>query len=272
MSQRLIYDRFMHELSRESTQLNRETIAPCPSLQHLISNYFVLQQESQCPTSAQWYILPDNCAHLIFYLFENGKTVSAKWAMVGPRSRHKMISRQNRLFTFICSFRPGGMAPFGRLPLSELTDSSSEASYILKAYDESAYEALTRYALQHDLSGFVGRLETFLLRAPESATIIHPVVSAFCNSYRDHLNRPQLDVVAKKLGYSDRHLRSLLRMHVGHSPKMITQIDRFTCSLLQSDRQQNWASIAHASGYYDQSHMISDYHKLVGTSPEKLFS
>jgi AraC-like DNA-binding protein len=262
----------MHELWRESIQLNRETIAPCSSLQHLISNYFVLQQESQCPTSAQWYILPDNCAHLIFYLFEKGKTVSAKWAVVGPRSRNKMISRQNRLFTFICSFRPGGMAPFVRLPLSELTDSSTEASDVLKAYDKRVFEALIGYALQLNLSGFVGLLETFLLGTSDIATAVHPVVTAFYNSYSDHPNRPQLDVVAKKLGYSDRHLRSLLRMHVGHSPKMITQIDRFTSSLLQINYDQNWASIAHASGYYDQSHMISDYHKLVGTSPEKLFS
>jgi len=268
----MTYDQYMHELGQDFNQLNKTTIAPSLPLKHLVRNYFVLQQEFQCPTSAQWYILPDNCAHLIFYLFEEGNTVSAKWAVVGPRSRHKIISRENRLFTFICTFKPGGLAPFVAMPLDALKNQSTEACHVLKGYQAGVFDRLTMNALRFDVDGFVRCLESFLMSVSKGLPGVHPVVNAFYNQLADPLAQLRLATVAEKLGYSDRHLRNLLLAHIGHSPKMVTQIERFTSSLLQIDYQQNWASIAHASGYYDQSHMISDYHKLVGTSPEKLFS
>ncbi|MGZ5542986.1 MAG: AraC family transcriptional regulator, partial [Methylobacter sp.] len=32
-----------------------------------------------------------------------------------------------------------------------------------------------------------------------------------------------------------------------------------------------WADVAHAVGYYDQSHMIRDFQELYGISPESLY-
>ncbi|MEQ9097632.1 MAG: AraC family transcriptional regulator [Imperialibacter sp.] len=268
----MTYDQYMHELGRDFDQLNKTTIAPSLPLQHLVRNYFVLLQESQFATTTQWYILPDNCAHLIFYLFEQGNTVVPKCSLVGPRSRHILINRRNRLFTFICTFKPGGLAPFVAMPLDALKNQSTEACHVLKGYRAGVFDQLTMNALRFDVPEFARCLESFLLSVSKGLPGVHPVVKAFYNQLADPLAQLRLATVAEKLGYSDRHLRNLVLAHIGHSPKMVTQIERFTSSLLQNNQQQNWASIAHASGYYDQSHMISDYHKLVGTSPEKLFS
>ena len=78
--------------------------------------------------------------------------------------------------------------------------------------------------------------------------------------------------LARQTGVSERHFRSLCYQFIGHSPKEILQISRFTHSMVLSNQTREWSSIAFEAGYYDQSHMIAAFQKMCGTSPEKLFN
>lgn len=267
----MIYDERMHELGRESIRLNARTIVPDPTLQKIVYRYFVLTKENTCPLDSQWYLLPDNSAHLIFYLFDEGNTIIPKWIIIGPRSKHKIISRKDRLFTFICSFKPGGLRSFVDIPLNELRDEALEASQ-MKSYSSYTFEQLTISALRFNVLEFVKYFEVFLKKSMGEHTYPHYLVQAFYQKYLLRDVQPLLTNVSKDLGYSDRQLRNLIQSHIGHSPKMVAQIERFTMSLKLSKGDLNWSSIACSSGYYDQSHMISDYHKLIGLTPERLFS
>lgn len=269
----MIYDEQMHQLGEESIRLNIETIVPTPDLQKLIYRYFVLTQETTLPLNSQWYLLPDNSAYLIFYLFDQGVNIVPKWTIIGPRSKHKIISRENRLFTFICSFKPGGLSSFVDIPIYELRDQAIDACYMLKNFPFDIFEKLTMRALRFNILGFVKDLEFFLVNSMSIITSVsYHIAQEFYQYYLDRNVRPLLTTVSKDLGYSDRQLRNLIQNYIGHSPKMVAQIERFTKSLVLSKGGENWANIAYSAGYYDQSHMISDYHKLVGSTPEKLFS
>jgi len=268
----MIYDEQMHELGEKSIKLNMTSIAPESSLRSIIKCYNVLKQETNQIQKGQWYLLPDNNAHLIFYLFDKGNTVVPRCVIVGPRSTHKVISRKNRRFTFICSFQPGGLSPFVNIPVCKLRDQALNSCEILKNFSTDISETLTIKALHSDISGFVKSLECYFLNSIQTPPFSYNIAQEFYQYYLAKSTQPSLTLASKKFGYSDRQLRNLIQNHIGHSPKMVAQIERFTKSLSLVEYRTSWANIAYSAGYYDQSHMISDYQKLVGTTPQKLFS
>lgn len=267
----MIYDEQLHELGDMSIKLHTKIFSPNPALINEVSNYFIHTREFSHPANNHWYILPDNCAYLIFYLFDYGNTVVPKWKIVGPRSRHKMINRINRHLTFICAFKAGGLSTFLDVPVYELRDQVVDAS-CLSNYSVKTFEQLTECALCGNTAEMVKKMDDFLINTKTTPKYAHRVLERFTQLYLKNSMRSSLVEVSKELGYSDRQLRNLIQHYVGHSPKMMNQINRFTTSLTLCKTGLNWAEISCESGYYDQSHMIADYHKLVGTSPEKLFS
>lgn len=268
----LHYDVGMHELGEQGKVLNARIFTPNSLLRELISNYHLISGENLFTADNKWYILPDNCSHLIFYLLGSGNTITPKWSLIGPRSKHKIINRRDRLFTFICSFKPGGLRPFVEVPLNELRDQSLDASTLLKNYQHYIFEQLTLDALHGDYDNFIKRFESFLLKVVDQniQLKVHHAVSAYYHQFAQQQNSTSLPRIAHHLGYSERQLRNIFQNHIGHSPKRVEQIQRFTHSLQNYQHEKSWTQLACASGYYDQSHMISDYHKLVGSSPEKL--
>jgi AraC-like DNA-binding protein len=72
--------------------------------------------------------------------------------------------------------------------------------------------------------------------------------------------------VARKLGVSERQLRTLFDRLVGVSPKQYARLQRVRMVLSDSDRG-DLAAAAVRAGYYDQSHMTTEFRRLVGVPP-----
>jgi transcriptional regulator GlxA family with amidase domain len=83
-----------------------------------------------------------------------------------------------------------------------------------------------------------------------------------------------VSTVAAELGLSERHLRRLFREAVGVSPKEFAKLVRFdrAISAAHEDVRANWASIAAATGYYDQAHLIGEFQSISGVTPRALLS
>lgn len=88
------------------------------------------------------------------------------------------------------------------------------------------------------------------------------------------LNRASVSAVAEELGLSERHLRRVFRTSLGLSPKKFAQLARFRRAVERARQQTstNWASIAAATGYYDQAHLIADFRAIAGVTPLALLS
>jgi AraC-like DNA-binding protein len=265
----MIYDEDLHEIGNRSAKLNNQVILPCASLQQIVHRYFIITEEETFSLDTNWYILPDNSAHLIFYLFGNKNSIIPQWTVIGPRSKHTIINRKNRLFTFICTFRPGGLRPLTDIPVNEFRDLPVNSSDVLRNYQSAMFERLTYHALRFDVTAFIKCLEESLKCSLTSAGV-HPAIRGLYEKFLPQANGSRVASISKELGYSERQFRNIIQNNIGHSPKLVQQIERFTGSLKLRKSTENWASIAHSSGYYDQSHMISDYQKLVGVSPERL--
>ena len=70
----------------------------------------------------------------------------------------------------------------------------------------------------------------------------------------------------RRLHVSERRLRALFADGVGLSPKHFARIDRVR-TVLAAASGVRWADVAAAAGYYDQSHMTSEFRHLMGVPP-----
>jgi len=85
---------------------------------------------------------------------------------------------------------------------------------------------------------------------------------------------PTVAEVADRVGYSRRRLTQLVTDEVGHGPKTVARLARFTYArrLLVAGAVTGRLEVAAAAagaGYYDQSHLVRDFHDFVGLPPSR---
>ncbi len=79
--------------------------------------------------------------------------------------------------------------------------------------------------------------------------------------------------LAAHLGYSTRYLHSRFAAHFGMPPKKFISLVRFNRALkyiYDNEGFANLSSIAHATGYHDQSHLIRDFKAISGKTPKEI--
>jgi AraC-like DNA-binding protein len=76
--------------------------------------------------------------------------------------------------------------------------------------------------------------------------------------------------IASRLGTSDRQLRRVFDHAAGMSPKAFARIARLRRAVALSRRGLEWSRVALDAGYFDQAHMIGEFHRLTGSTPAAL--
>lgn len=76
--------------------------------------------------------------------------------------------------------------------------------------------------------------------------------------------------LAAEAGLSERHLRRRFVQAVGLAPKELARVRRLRSSIVEAlgSPQRRWVELAAASGYADQAHLVREYKRLSGLSPE----
>ncbi len=75
--------------------------------------------------------------------------------------------------------------------------------------------------------------------------------------------------VAYLQGMGMRQFERTFQQQIGTTPKQFARIARFTSALdaKAASPHRPWLYIAHTFGYYDQMHMVRDFHELAGCAP-----
>jgi transcriptional regulator GlxA family with amidase domain len=75
--------------------------------------------------------------------------------------------------------------------------------------------------------------------------------------------------VAQWVGLSQRRFIQVFAAEVGLTPKLYCRVQRFQQArqLVRKATAPDWAGVAAASGYFDQSHLIRDFREFSGFSP-----
>ncbi len=201
-------------------------------------------------------VLPDACTDLIWQ-----SDVGAYVA--GPDTGPNPALLPPGTVVVGARFRPGaGGAAFG-VPLSELLDQRVDAADLPAVPSRRLPGSLAPAEAMRRVAGIAAELVTE-----------HPPDRLVLDAAR-RLSRPgeRADLVAGRLGISERQLRRRCQAAAGYGPRMLTRVLRFRRFLSRIDAvgaAADLALIAAETGYADQAHLTRESTRLAGLPPAAL--
>ena len=211
--------------------------APTAALRPWVACFWTVRDDGE---AREQRVLPDGCADLIFDLD------AGEGSAVGTMTRPVVVPPGGDFLGV--RFRPGRAAAFLRIPLAEITDARVPLGDLWKdapvAFDIPQLESILLERLQ-----------------PERDPRVDAAVDRILNG------AGRVEEIANEIGISRQHLARQFLHHVGVPPKTFARVMRFRRVLDSLGKHADWADLAAANGYYDQSHLIADFRELAGSTP-----
>lgn len=191
--------------------------------------------------------------------------------ITGPMTRPAIVRPSGRLEVLGVCFRPGGAYHFFPYPAAELVDWCGDAGDLPGAeslpVERIRNNCLTKESRIEEIDAF---LTTLLRKRNLSEDLRLAQALGAIESSRGRISVGRLSGLA---GLSIRQLERLFKERIGIMPKQLCRNLRFKqlFNCLTKCPPDRLASIAAACGYYDQSHMISEFKYYTGKSPAAFF-
>jgi AraC-like DNA-binding protein len=160
-------------------------------------------------------------------------------------------------------FKPGGAFPFLGLPLHELADSHVDLETLWGPEARCLRERLCGAAPMQRFSILESALRDRLRAVQHHPAVLQALAQ---------LSRGAVPVgdLARQCGLSHRRLIEVFRAEVGMAPKRFSCLRRFErAAVFARANTPDWAQLALACGYSDQSHMIADFVAFSGLTPSQ---
>ncbi len=255
----------------------RRTWEPCVPLQPYVFSFDL--RDDRLGTTEIFSPLParSDCLLQIHlkkpYLVVNRATAQIQsapvCALVGPQTtRREDLLWTGDLKVFTIRLSPIGFRAIFGLPAKAICNVATSAE-VVTGSTISTLKA--RLAEAHD-DQMPSLAEDFLLglllrrRNDAGADVALRVASAI----RRSVSGVRLNAVASAHNLSLRQIERLFQEFVGLSPKCFERLHRANKALAlhRAQPEQGWSSIAAASGYFDQAHMIREFQILNGSTPQ----
>ena len=176
----------------------------------------------------------------------------------------------------VIRFRPGGAHPFLGFAVEGITDTVDQLEAVLSSAGSSLRDRILEAAT---IEAKMAAVESWLLERAGCDLHAHPVIEYLTERLFCPAGIRIADVV-DEVGYSQRHVLGLFRRWVGLSPKQYSRIRRFQQVLAAVSAEgaegaasntglpePDWADLAVAHGYFDQSHLVRDFRQFSGLTP-----
>ena len=161
---------------------------------------------------------------------------------------------------------------FSIYPSIELTNETLDMSTVIGAQARELEEQL--YDLP-SLEDKVKHIEKFLLhRLTLKQEYIWKRVCHNIQLINQHNGMITPDQLASEACLSRKQHERIFRQMVGLSPKQFLKVIRFQYAIYAHQQYpfESLTELAYRCGYYDQSHMINDFHDLSDITPRQYFS
>ncbi len=187
--------------------------------------------------------------------------------VIGPVSRRRVrLIVRGDVSALAVIFEPAGFHRIFGVPAYPLAERGTEGHAVLGMGVSRLYEELG------NATGFPRRaalLNAFFLRRLQRSGNKPSMVHAF-RTFLEDGSRNTVAHVSKQTGISVRQLERKSLEYFGVSPRMLARLSRFQRALtLGTGEADSWLQVAHAADYYDQMHMIRDFHAFAGAPPAK---
>jgi AraC-like DNA-binding protein len=191
-------------------------------------------------------------------------------AFVGGLHTHAArIRHSGRQHGIAVELTPLGARAVLGMPASELTSRVVDLTDVLGVRGRQLTERLGN---ELDWRSRFAALDTALSRRlREKATPGPEVRRAWEWILERHGTEPEVDRLAKHVGWSRRHLTARFRREVGLPPRQLSRVLRFerSCEFLRRKAAGTYADLAVRAGYFDQAHMTHEWQRLAGCTPSE---
>ncbi|MEO6356868.1 MAG: DUF6597 domain-containing transcriptional factor [Ferruginibacter sp.] len=168
----------------------------------------------------------------------------------------------------IVVFQPSGLHQLTQIPADELREKIIPADYLFGKEVTALQQRLSTAVTVTDNCAL---LNAFFTDMVTKKTLSNQLITAatlhFINKHKGLISMPQL---VKLTGYTERHIERKFQESVGIAPKKfagIVKLHHFLKLLKEQSNEENFAGLAYAAGYADQSHLIKEFRKYTGVTP-----
>lgn len=251
--------------------MNIQTYFPTPELSPFIKTYKVIETLSEVVN----HVLPETSPVMVFRLSgqvsvnHSGATnVLEPIVVSGLRKSGRAMQYESGTINILATFREGGIAPFLREPLHELSDASIAMHSLDGFKDTGLLEEQLAEQPSHEAR--IALIERFLLTRLSGKTPDNMVLLAI---QKIHHAGGQLRIreLAASLNVSQDVFEKRFRRVAGLSAKQFAYIVKMKSVVEKGRSGQTLAQIALDAGYFDQPHFNKDFKLFTGLTPTEFF-
>ena len=254
-----------------------QLLQPPPPLDRYVE--LLTWYEGYMPDYAYERLLPQGVVELVIdlteppkFIYDNdtlapAQTCRKAW-VAGLRHEFITISAVPGSSMLVIRFREGMAHAALHLPLGVLRNQVLDADLLLNPAIARLREQLLNAPSPEAKFEFA---LAFLSERIRQRPDIHPAVAFSVQKILANPAQVTIDELARRAGWSHKHLIAQFDRFVGVSPKEFVRITRFqkAVSAIGTHATVDWMRLLHECGYYDQAHFIKDFKRFSGLSPEK---
>lgn len=235
---------------------------PGPILKPFVSSFWT--SESGPDSFGVRQIIPDGKAGLVVRYTDGGAGPRVFFGGQATSSSAYQMHPNQRFFGV--HFQSVGAAEFLKIPIGEVTDKTIDLKDWDHLWARELEERLAAASSRYEKSVIVRRLlERKLADARPDLIAI-----AMVDKIRKQKGSLTLRGLCLEAGVSERQVERRFHEKVGLSPRTLKCIFRFrhVLATIRRSPKASLTEIALSSGYFDQSHFVREFKKMVGVSPK----
>ncbi|MDP9078453.1 MAG: helix-turn-helix domain-containing protein [Bacteroidota bacterium] len=250
-------------------------IAAEESFAGYIRKFWLLDNSASPLISPGKYALPNGCVTIAFI---SGNSVSVDFEkhaitvkpgiyFIGQIRTKVAVSLEPYTKAIMAQLNPWTPSLITKAPLYELTDNIIP----LADLNSNLYSALSKQDLSDEkllITELYKALESHIYSSTDFALIR----TIFNELNADPLKPPvKVSDIARKSGYSSRLIEQKFNHFIGLPPKEMQRILQLRALIdeLVPGHKPTLSALAHKYGYFDQSHFIKSYHKIMLDQPRR---
>lgn len=256
-------------------------VAPAPSLRPHIAWYSRYRQAGIAPGLHRG--LPSPYLTLIFTLddpLDLARHVDParpgglyRTLLGGLHTAPALVRHEGRQSGIQVALRPLGARALLGLPAGALAQSDDDAALVLPRAEEIQARLREAPTWPHRFAA----LDALRIRGAADLPDRHAVPGEIGHAWTrvlDSGGRLRIRDLARDVGWSVRHLTDRFGAETGLTPKAAARVVRFdrarrALSCRAAAGRPRLATIAAETGYFDQSHLVREFHALAGCSPTR---
>ncbi len=251
---------------------------PSAFLSQYVKQYWSLEDCIPAEKEHIQRIVPNGLFEMIFYFgnkpetSDPNKPINDNIILTGQLKNYHDIKVTGKLSLFAIYFLPHGLSMFLDLPIKEIFNYSVPLRLIIKDKVNQLEDDLSQ-AMSFEQR--IGIAENFLITQirKNEKKYKYDRIRNVINQINQAKGMIDIEELASGTFLSRKQFERTFAEFIGTSPKQFLKIVRFQNAIFEKSKNNalSLTEIAHKCGYFDQSHMISDFKTLSGITPKDYF-